>query len=109
MIYVIRAGNSMMVKIGFTKHQSGLENRLLQLKCSCPYPLRVEATMVGSKLKESYLHSICLPRHESGEWFRLSIDEVKRMATKYKNWTPAQEGIRKMKKLHHQVNKPYFK
>jgi hypothetical protein len=109
MIYVIRAGDSMLVKIGFTKHPKSLNKRLLSLKCACPYPLRVEATMIGSKLKESCLHSFCLPRHESGEWFRLSVDEVKRMIAKYKNWTPAQDGIRKMPHLCHQVQKPYFK
>jgi hypothetical protein len=113
MIYVIRAGNSMMVKIGFTKSPKTLDARIQSLRTSCPLQLRVEATMVGSKLKESCIHSFCISRHESGEWFRLSFDEVKRMIDKYKHWTPAQEGIRKMPKLNHQLQKKkkkqYFK
>lgn len=109
MIYVVRAVDSMLVKIGFTKSKNSLKRRLIQLKCSCPYALRVEATMAGSRIKESYLHSICLSRHESGEWFRLSIDEVKRMVDKYKNWTPTQNGIKRIPQLHHQIKKPYFK
>jgi hypothetical protein len=109
MIYIIRAGDGMLVKIGFTSSYESLNKRLLSLKCACPYPLKIEATMAGSKLKESCLHSFCLARHESGEWFRLSADEVRRMVKKYSNWNPAHDGIKKTKRLQHQVEKPYFK
>jgi len=113
MIYVIRAADSMMVKIGFTKSPKTLDTRVQGLKTGYPLLLRVEATMLGSKLKERCLHSFCISRHESGEWFRLSCDEVKRMVAKYKHWTPAQDGIRKMSALNHQLQKQkkkeYFK
>lgn len=99
----------MLVKIGFTKSYKSLDKRLLSFKCACPYPLKVEAIMAGSKLKESCLHSFFLTRHESGEWFRLSADEVKRMVSKYKHWNPLRNGTMKMPNLCHQVQKPYFK
>jgi hypothetical protein len=113
MIYVIRAGNSMMVKIGFTKNNETLRNRLKSLKSSCPFKLEIEAIMEGGKIKESCIHSFCISRHESGEWFRLSVNDVKRMVIEYGNWKPYHDGIKKMPKLVHQIRdkttKQYFK
>lgn len=52
MIYVIRAVGSNFVKIGFSKSNKTLDVRLKSLKGSCPFKLRIEAKMDGSKLKE---------------------------------------------------------
>lgn len=109
MIYVIRAGDSELVKIGFTKSGSSLKRRLQSLRTACPLPLRLEAKMNGSKLKEKCIHSFCINRHESGEWFRLNKEEVQRMITKYKYWKPTENGIERMSQLSHQVKTPYFK
>ena len=103
MIYVIRAINSDFVKIGFTKSKKTLATRLAALKCGCPYKLIIESTMQGSKLKERCLHSFCISRHKSGEWFRLNKHEVQRMINKYKSWTPTDEGINKMSMINHQI------
>jgi hypothetical protein len=112
MIYVIRAVGSDFVKIGYTKSKRTLPRRLKTLKGSCPFKLIIEAEMEGSKLKERCLHSFCISRHESGEWFRLTEDEIKRMIAKYSNWTPSKEGFGKMSAINHNVkkiNKKYFK
>jgi hypothetical protein len=109
MIYIIRAGDSMLVKIGFTKSGNALKRRLQGLRTGCPLSLRIEAKMNGSKLKEKCIHSFCISRHESGEWFRLNKEEVQRMVAKYKDWSPTKNGIERMSQLSHQVKKQYFK
>lgn len=109
MIYVIRAEGSEFVKIGFTKSKKTLENRLKSLMGGCPFKLTIEAQMDGSKLKERCLHSFCISRHQSGEWFRLTPDEVKRMVAKYGNWTPLYNGVKKMPAMHSKLGKDYFK
>jgi hypothetical protein len=112
MIYVIRACGSNFVKIGYTKSNDTLKKRLASLRSSCPYKLRIEAKMDGSKLKERCLHSFCISRHESGEWFRLTIDEVIRMINKYQSWSPTQNGINHMSMISSKVRKNkkrYFK
>ena len=56
MIYVIRASNTNLVKIGFTESKETLKRRLIALKTSCPFKLKIEASFRGSKLKERCLH-----------------------------------------------------
>ena len=112
MIYVIRASDSNLVKIGYTKSNDTLKKRLASIRTSCPYKLRIEATMKGSKLKERCLHSFCISRHESGEWFRLTADEVIRMINKYQFWSPTQNGVENMSTISSKVRKKkkrYFK
>ena len=109
MIYIIRAHESGFVKIGYTKNNQTLEKRLKNLKGSCPFKLFVEAKMNGSKLKERCLHSFCISRHQSGEWFNLSQEEVQRMVKKYHKWSPTKNGIEKMQSLSSKVRAKYFK
>jgi len=102
MIYVIRANETNLVKIGYTKSRESLPIRVKSISVGCPHKLKVEAVMSGSKIKERCIHGFCINRHERGEWFRLSPDEVSRMIAKYRDWTPAGAGIRKMPAIHHQ-------
>jgi len=103
MIYVIRAANTNLVKIGFTHNHLTLQERIKSIATGCPHKLAVEATMSGSLTKERCMHGFCIKRHERGEWFRLSPDEVSRMIAKYKNWSPLSAGIRGMPCIHHQI------
>jgi hypothetical protein len=99
MIYVIRAIEQDLVKIGFTKNNDTLKRRLKTLKGACPDKLVIEAKMNGSKLKERCLHSFCISRHVTGEWFRLTKEEVQRMIEKYHKWSPTKEGIERQSTL----------
>lgn len=103
MIYIIRATNSDIVKIGFTKSNATLKKRLKSLSGSCPLKLCVEATMNGSKLKERCLHSFYISKHRTGEWFNLTIDDVKDLIEKYKSWSPMINGIERMPTIYAQV------
>ena len=105
MIYIIRATNSDIVKIGFTKSNATLKKRLKSLSGSCPLKLCVEATMNGSKLKERCLHSFYISKHRTGEWFNLTIDDVKDLIEKYKSWSPMINGIERMPTIDAQVKR----
>ena len=109
MIYFIRSIDSDFVKIGYTKDNNSLNKRLKSLKTSCPYKLVIEGKMNGSKLKERYIHSICIDKHESGEWFRLTSDEVKMIIEEYHKWSPTKNGIDKMPAMFSVKKKRYFK
>lgn len=88
MIYILRAGDSDKVKIGFTKSYKTLNKRIKNLQACSPEPLKLESKMKGSKLKERYLHHICITRHLHHEWFSLTKEEVSRLIKKYKNFSP---------------------
>lgn len=105
MIYIIRAENSDIVKIGFTHSNATLKKRLATLRGSCPLKLKIEATMNGSKLKERCLHSFYISHHRNGEWFNLTIEEVVLLVEKYKSWSPTENGITRMPMINHQVRK----
>jgi len=101
MIYVMRAGNTEFVKIGFTNNKITLEGRVCALSTGSFSDLSIEATMPGSKKKESCLHAFCVKRHVRGEWFRLTKSEVSRMIYKYHHWSPMKSGIKKVPRINH--------
>jgi len=88
MIYILRAGESHKVKIGFSKSNSSLQERIKTLQSCSPQPLKLEGKMRGSKLKERYLHHLCIKRHLHHEWFSLTGEEVSRLIKKYKHFSP---------------------
>lgn len=105
MIYIIRATDSDIVKIGFTKSNATLKKRLSMLSGSCPLKLKIEATMNGSKLKERCLHSFYISHHRNGEWFNLTVNDVYELIGKYKFWCPTKNGITKMSTIASKTNK----
>ncbi len=88
MIYILRAGESNRVKIGFSKSKKSLNKRVKTLQACSPQPLKLEGKMRGSKLKERYLHHLCITRHLHNEWFSLTKKEVSRLIKKYKHFSP---------------------
>ena len=109
MIYVIRESDSDFVKIGHCKSLRTFASRLKTLMGSCPRKLTVEATMDGSKLKERYIHSLLIEKHENGEWFRLTQEEVEQLIKEYKDWVPLYNGVKKVAALHSKMKDKYFK
>jgi hypothetical protein len=100
MIYILRQRDTEFVKIGFTKSNYNLKKRIKAIQSTCPNKIDFEAKINGSKLKESYLHSIYLNRHHHNEWFKLTKDEVKRMIEKYKDFTPTEHGINRLPRIY---------
>lgn len=66
-VYFIEAVGSGRVKIGWTK---SLLLRLDALTPGCPYPLKVLATIAGSRKEEIKYHHRFVKYHLINEWFR---------------------------------------
>jgi len=41
----------------------------------------------------------------SGEWFRLTKEEVKRLTTKYRDWSPTVNGVTHVSDISHTIKK----
>jgi len=41
----------------------------------------------------------------SGEWFRLTREEVKRLTTKYRDWSPTVNGVTHVSDISHTIKK----
>jgi len=105
MIYIIRINNQNIIKIGYTASQKSLIKRIKAIQTGNPFTLTVESTFSGSRLKERYLHDQCKARHMSGEWFRLTREEVKRLTTKYRDWSPTVNGVTHVSDISHTIKK----
>jgi Meiotically up-regulated gene 113 len=64
-VYFIECGD--YIKVGYT---GSVRARLTNLAMANPYPLKVLATMEGSKQTESSLHDRFADAFHRGEWFR---------------------------------------
>ena len=67
-VYFIECVGHSLVKIGVA---TNVVQRLTDLKCACPFELRILATIPGSFDDEGRLHSQFSGYHVRGEWFRL--------------------------------------
>ena len=105
MIYIIRINNQDIIKIGYTASNKSLIKRIKAIQTGNPFTLTVESTFGGSRLKERYLHDQCKSRHMSGEWFRLTKEEVKRLTTKYRDWSPTVNGVTHVSDISHTIKK----
>ena len=105
MIYIIRINNQDIIKIGYTASNKSLIKRIKAIQTGNPFALTVESTFGGSRLKERYLHDQCKSRHMSGEWFRLTKEEVKRLTTKYRDWSPTINGVTHVSDISHTIKK----
>ena len=105
MIYIIRINNQDIIKIGYTASNKSLIKRIKAIQTGNPFTLTVESTFGGSRLKERYLHDQCKSRHMSGEWFRLTREEVKRLTTKYRDWSPTVNGVTHVSDISHTIKK----
>jgi hypothetical protein len=76
MIYTIRAGDTDVVKIGFT--EGDIEARVQGLQTGSAFRLRVEALLSGDRKMEKCLHEHFAEKRMCGEWFSLSKDDVQK-------------------------------
>jgi hypothetical protein len=64
-IYFARSGG--FVKIGFAEGDPA--GRIAALQCGSPRPLKLVASMTGSRKDEKTLHAALAKHRSSGEWF----------------------------------------
>jgi hypothetical protein len=70
LVYAVCAGDSGMVKVGYTS--GPLEQRILSLATGSPYPLRVIGYWPGGLADESRFHALHLNERRNGEWFEMT-------------------------------------
>tara|TARA_R100001594_G_scaffold132161_1_gene172215 strand:- start:2132 stop:2629 length:498 start_codon:yes stop_codon:yes gene_type:complete len=67
MIYLIRAEETNLYKIGYTA--SSTESRVKTLQTGCPHKLFLVGEALGSLEKEKWLHKTFKKYRKQGEWF----------------------------------------
>jgi hypothetical protein len=70
MIYFLQSGANGPIKIGTSRTS---EQRVRDLKTSCPYPANLLATVEGGRSLERRIHSALRQHRTNGEWFRPSV------------------------------------
>tara|TARA_R100000664_G_scaffold10429_2_gene17233 strand:+ start:1183 stop:1680 length:498 start_codon:yes stop_codon:yes gene_type:complete len=70
MIYLVKAEETNLYKIGYTKGQ--VKNRVKGLQTSCPHKLSIVKEVDGSLSKERQLHEIFAENRQQGEWFKFN-------------------------------------
>ena len=71
MIYFIQADIIGRIKIGYTS-QAKAEQRISNIQTGCPVPIKILATIPGSRAKEEMLHNRFAFDRVIGEWFNPS-------------------------------------
>ena len=77
MIYLIKAEETNLYKIGYTAGKS--KNRIKAMQTGCPHKLSVIEEVAGSVEKEKWLHKAFSEHRKQGEWFEFDeqiIDSV---------------------------------
>lgn len=60
-------------KIG---RSSNVDKRLASIKASCPYPVELISVFENEGFMEHELHQKFADKHHSGEWFKLSDEDI---------------------------------
>lgn len=76
MLYVLRMANTDYVKVGYAE-ATDVHARRTHLQPGCPFELRLELTLPGGKHEEAALHKRLEQRHVRGEWFKLTVQDVR--------------------------------
>lgn len=72
MIYFLRAGADGPVKIGRTKDQRTLKQRVATLQIGQAHRLVILRTIEGDRAEEAWLHGLFAGVRMAGEWFQYS-------------------------------------
>ena len=87
MIYLIKAEETNLYKIGYTAGTT--ESRIKTMQTGCPYELSIIKEVDGSLEKEKWLHKTFKKYRKQGEWFEFDqeiLEEVyEKISKKYKS------------------------
>ena len=67
MIYLIRAGETDLYKIGYTSGKA--KKRVKGLQTGCPHKLSIVRVLQGDQEREKWLHKTFSKYRKEGEWF----------------------------------------
>jgi hypothetical protein len=83
-VYVLRAGDTNLFKIGFTTGTTA--DRMRALQTGCPYPLSIYDVIQSEAAQEleRLLHRELAPARTSGEWFNVEPERLGAVLARYK-------------------------
>lgn len=82
MIYLIKAEETNLYKIGYTSGTA--KSRIKTLQTGCPYKLCVVEEVDGSLEKERWLHKTFSKNRKQGEWFEFNEEDLEKVCEKIK-------------------------
>ena len=77
MIYLIKAENTDLYKIGYT--DSGVKSRVKALQTGCPHVLSIVEQCSGSIAHEQHLHQVFEDNRKHGEWFEFDKEVLEKV------------------------------
>lgn len=80
-VYIIRAGDTDLYKIGYT--ECSPESRRASLQTGNPHPLHVIAAWDGTMSDEKKVHGLLDCYRREGEWFELTIPNLVALICRY--------------------------
>ena len=84
MIYLIKAEETNLYKIGYTAGKA--KDRLNGMQTGCPHKLSIIKTVKGDIRQEKWIHDFFSKNKERGEWFKFSKDEIEDVIYQMKNY-----------------------
>lgn len=90
-IYLIRAGDTDLYKIGYTTRD--VESRRSALQTGNPYPLSVVATWEGTPSDERRIHALLEGCRREGEWFELTVPALITLLAQSDGYVQNLEGL----------------
>ena len=84
MIYLIKAEDTNLYKIGYTAGK--VEDRLSGMQTGCPHKLSIVKTVKGDTRQEKWLHEKFINNKKRGEWFGFCDDEIEDVVHQMKNY-----------------------
>ena len=86
MVYFIQEGDRSVFKIGWSSESP--KDRLTKLQVGNSSELFLVGTISGDRVFEKDLHRSLHKKHIRGEWFKVSIKEIKSLITKHSKGDP---------------------
>ena len=88
MIYLIRAGETDLYKIGYTSGKA--KKRVKGLQTGCPHKLSVVRELEGNQEREKWLHKTFSKYRKEGEWFEFDEETLEKVHEKMVRQRPSE-------------------
>ena len=89
MIYLVKAEETNLYKIGYTAGET--KSRIKTMQTGCPHKLVIVEEVEGSLEKEKWLHKTFSKNRKQGEWFEFDDEIIEKVCEKIKTKKPKPE------------------
>jgi hypothetical protein len=97
MIYLIKAENTDLYKIGYTEGR--VKDRLKALQTGCPHILSIVEQCSGSIAHEKHLHKVFEDNRTHGEWFKFDKETLTKVIDTMTSAIDTEKDIVEIKKV----------